>query len=149
MPREYLVPILVSNLVAAVFVAACYRRPAAARWVFAAGFIAAGLFNAYTALHTPAIYVTAYGPLAIGPYRAFIEGWFARHTAAFVLCVAAGQLTTGVLGFVPGWPRRLSLLGGIVFLAAITPLGWGSAFPATLILIGGLLVLFRKAFRRS
>ena len=76
-------------------------------------------------------------------YRRFIYGAFARHTVAFVLAIAGGQIAVGVLAFAPLPWRRLGYLGAIVFLLAITPLGIGSAAPSTLIFAAGLAFLCR------
>jgi hypothetical protein len=97
----------------------------------------------YTALHTPRVYVDAYGPLAIWPYDQIIYGAFARHAAAFISVIATGQCASGILTLLPGRLRRLGLVGMIVFLLAITGLGWGSAFPATLIMVAAIWPVYR------
>jgi len=137
-------PFIVSHILALVYVIAAWRWPRATRYVTGAGFAFAGAFNAWWATKEPAIYVAAYGPHAIAPYREFIYGAFARHTTAFVLAIAAGQMAVGVLAFAPLPLRRLSYLGAIVFLLAITPLGIGAAAPSTLIFAAGVALLFRE-----
>ena len=137
-------PFIVSHVLALLYVAAAWRWPCGTRYATGAGFAFAGAFNTWWAATSPAIYVAAYGPHAIAPYREFIYGAFARHTSAFVLAIAAGQMAVGVLAFVPLPWRRLSYIGAIVFLLAITPLGIGAAAPSTLIFAAGVALLFRE-----
>jgi hypothetical protein len=138
-----IVPAAISNVVALGLVAVAARAPRAARYIIGAGFILAGIFNTYTALRTPGVYVDAYGPLAIWPYNRFIYGPFARHTAIFVIAIATGQCASGLLALLPGRLRRLGLAGAIVFLLAIAGLGWGSAFPATPIMAAAVWLVYR------
>jgi len=144
MSHDLVMPVIVGNLVALVLLLIAARAPGLARYIVAAGFIATGIFNLYYALHAPILYVTGYGPLAIWPYDRFIYGPFARHTAAFVIAIAIGQCVSGLLVLLPGWWRRLGLAGAIAFLLAITGLGWGSAFPAGLILAAGVWLVYRS-----
>ena len=137
-------PFIISHVLALLYVMAAWRRPRATRYVTGVGFLFAGAFNAWWAATAPAIYVAAYGPHAIPLYRTFIYGAFARHTAAFVLAIAAGQMAIGVLAFAPLPWRRLSYAGAIVFLVAITPLGIGAAAPSELIFAVGVALLFRE-----
>jgi len=67
-------------------------------------------------------------------YRAFILGYFARHTAAIIAAIAVGQAVIAFLLAADGWPRRLGYVGAMVFLLAIVPLGTGSGFPATVLM---------------
>jgi hypothetical protein len=143
MRHEVIIPVIVGNFVALVFLLVAARVASLARYLIGVGFISTGAFNLYYALHAPMLYVTGYGPLAIWPYDQFIYGSFARHTAAFVIAIAVGQCVAGTLVFLPGrWPR-LGYAGAIVFLLAITGLGWGSAFPANLIMAAGVSLVYR------
>ncbi len=42
---------------------------------------------------------------------------------------------------------NIAMIGGVVFLAAISPLGFGAAFPATFIMALALVVLLLKKIR--
>ena len=137
-------PFIIAHVIALLYVVAAWRWPRATRYVTGAGFVFAGAFNTWWAATAPAIYIAAYGPHAIALYRDFIYGVFARHTAAFVLAIAAGQIAVGILSFAPLPWRRLSYAGAIVFLLAITPLGIGAAAPSTLIFAAGVALLFRE-----
>jgi hypothetical protein len=91
--------------------------------------------------------VDGFGELAVlAAYRDFIHGPFRRHTAAIVLSITAGQLAVAtLLASGPSPLRRLGVIGGIVFLLAIAPLGVGSAFPSTLLLAFALAVMDRTS----
>ena len=54
-----------------------------------------------------------------------------------------GQCASGVLTLLPGRLQRLGLAGMIMFLLAITGLGWGAAFPATLIMVAAIWLVYR------
>jgi len=145
MDPQLVEPFIISHAVALIYVIAAWRWPRATRYVTGAGFAFAGAFNTYWAATAPVIFVKAYGPHAIPLYQTFIYGAFARHTASFVLAIAAGQMAVGVLAFAPLPWRRLSYIGAIVFLLAITPLGIGAAAPSELIFAAGVALLFREA----
>ena len=129
-PREYLIPYVVSNASALILLGIAFRKPKWARWAVVALFAGAAWTNASVAIRDPAAY-QGYGELALlEPYRRFIYGWFREHTAWLVLPIAVGQLGIA-LALVLNSPRsrRLAAGGAIVFLLAIAPLGVGSALP--------------------
>jgi hypothetical protein len=144
MEPQLIGPFIVAHVAALVFVLAAWRWPRGTRYVAGAGFLLAGAFNVWLASTSAVTYVAAFGPHAIPIYRRFIYDTFARHTAAIVLAIATGQLAVGVLAFAPLPWRRLSYLGAILFLLAITPLGMGAAAPSTLIFAAGFALLFRE-----
>jgi hypothetical protein len=112
--------------------------------LFALIFLAAGLFNAYTALREPAAY-HAYAEWAVLPfYRRFINGFFSEHTRAIIVVIAVGQLTIAALLTRSDRMRTIGVIGGIIFLAAITPLGIGSAFPSTVLMAAALILMQRR-----
>jgi len=137
------VPVILGNILALVLLAVAAKAPRAARYITGVGFISSGMFNIFTVLHTPSVYVNAYGPLAIWPYNSFIYGPFMRHTATFITLIATGQCASGLLAMMPGRLGRLGLAGTMLFLLAITGLGWGSAFPATLIMAVAIWLAYR------
>ncbi len=147
---EYLGPYIGSNIIAVALIVVAVLRPKIARAIFALTFLAAGVFNAYTALTQPEAYLT-YGELAFLPfYRDFIYGVFSLYTAIFVLAIAAGQLIVGILLAI-GRDTLLTLgvIGAIIFLTAIAPLGIGSAFPFSIFAITALVVMVVKLRRQQ
>lgn len=134
----------ISNILALLLLWACWKRPSWGRLLFFLLFGWAAWFNAVTALSSPGIY-TGYAQYTFSAaYRAFISGYFAAHPAPFVLAIAVGQAGISIGMLAKGWLFRLGAAGGMVFLAAITPLGVGSAFPCTLIMGAGLWMLYRE-----
>lgn len=141
-------PYIGAQLVAALYAIAAWRWPRPARVIAGIGFLVAGGFNIWTALHSPSLYVEAFGPQAFPIYRTFIYAVFARHTALFVIAIALGQLAVGAAVFAHRRWRKLGYLGAIAFLVAITPLGIGAAAPSTLIFAIGMALLLRSDGKR-
>ena len=134
----------VSNLAALLLLWACWKKPAWGRLLFFLLFGWAAWFNSTMALSTPDIY-TGYAQYAFfAVYRQFINGFFAEHTAPFVLAIALGQAGVAVGMLAKGWLFRLGAIGGMLFLVSIAPLGIGSAFPATLLMAGAIWMLYRQ-----
>lgn len=143
-PPEYLGPYIGSNIVSAALLLSAFKWPRLTRVLFVLIFLAAGLFNMYTALTRPEEYL-GYGEMAVLElYRHFIYGFFSEHTQAIVLVIASGQLCVSALLTGSGHLLRLGVAGGVIFLIAITPLGIGSAFPATLLMAAALIVMQRR-----
>jgi len=141
--QEFWLPYLVSQIIFILLLIASWRWFKGARIFWMLIFLAAGLFNLYTALTDPQVY-TMYAPGVWLPlYRTFIDGEFARHPQWYVIPIALGQLCISILLTQKTPLFRLGCLGGIIFLLAISPLGIGSAFPATVIGALGLVLLWR------
>jgi hypothetical protein len=135
---------VVTGTVSLAMVGVAWRWPRAGRWPFAALFAGAAAFNAFTALRTPDVYVTGFGPRAFPPMREFILGVVALAPGAFVLAIAAGQLVVAIgLAVGRGPPFRLAVVGATVFLCAISWLGVGAGFPTNLVLAAGVILLIR------
>lgn len=144
LPTEHLRPILITNGVAVALVLLALKWPRITRTLFAVIFFAAGLFNAYTALTQPEVYLDYANMAALDLYRDFINGPFRAHAQTFVFLIAAGQIIVGTLLTQKGLLNRLGVTGGIVFFVAIAPLGIGSAFPSTLLMAAALLLTNRQ-----
>ncbi len=139
-----LVPYVATSLGALALLLAAWLRPRAGRVLYALLFLGAGAFNAVTALRTPDVYVQGFAPHAIGPFREFIERVVALAPDAIVLAIAIVQVLAGAaIAAGRGWV----LVGGVVvaamFLAALSWLGVGAAFPANLVMAAGALLLLR------
>jgi hypothetical protein len=144
---EYLGPYIGSNIVAIGLLVVAAKWPKVARALFILIFLAACIVNTFTALTQPEAYLM-YGETAVVQvYRDFIYGPFSQYTAAFVLAIAIGQLTVAAFLVGKGILLRLGVIGGVIFLIAIAPLGVGSAFPFSLFAIAALLVMYRGLSR--
>jgi hypothetical protein len=143
-PGEWLVPYLISNAVAVILLLFAFKRPEVTRWACVVIFLAAAVVNTRLAIIRPLEYVD-YGALTPSAlYREFIYGWFSQHVRMLVLPIAAGQLAIAVLLTRSHPWRQLGTDGAVLFLLGIAPLGVGSAFPFSFLLIGALLVMQRR-----
>lgn len=146
--QNILIPYIVTHFFTFCLIFVCWRWPKIAKIIWAVIFILAGIFNAYTVTSDPQAYLM-YSQWAIGPYKTFINGSFSSNTALFVYLIASGQILAGIFLFLKRKFFLAGIVGGIFFLAAISPLGVGSAFPSTLLMAGSLALLyirFRRAF---
>jgi hypothetical protein len=148
-PQEFLIPFLVTNIISAALVFSAIRWPRLTRVLFVLIFGAAGLFNIYTAVTEPQVYQTYKELAVLAFYRNFIDGFFSDHAQLIVLVIAAGQLCIGALLAGNGRVLSLGVLGGTIFLIAIAPLGLGSAFPATILMVGALIIMQRRLVRKQ
>jgi hypothetical protein len=83
----------------------------------------------------------------LAPYRWFFEHVVALAPPAFGLAAGVGEIVLGCLMLAHGRAARLGLLGGALFLVAITPLGvWTLPNP---LLAAGLVVLARRRWTTS
>jgi hypothetical protein len=146
--RQILYAQLGSNVVALAMLFVAWRWQQVARALYAALFLYASRVNARLAFRRPEVYLD-YARSAVEPYRSFILGWFARHITAMVAAIALGQLTIGVLFILRGRAVTVAVVGAVLFLLAIVPLGQYSGFPATLIMAAGALLLLRARHART
>lgn len=144
--RSVFVANIASNVVALAILMVSWRWRRLGRVLFVLLFLWAAQLNFRLALTRPEAYLE-YARWAVDPYRRFILGPFARHTGPVVAAIAAGQLAVAVLAALAGRAVRLGLLGAVVFLLAIAPLGRGSAFPFSLIVSVAALRLMWQPFQ--
>jgi len=81
---------------------------------------------------------------AVDLYRKFINGMFISYTSLIVSLIALGQMLVGIFLLMKRTLFLLGFLGGIIFLIAISPLGIGSAFPSTLLMLISLVLLYER-----
>ncbi len=104
-------------------------------------FILAGIFNIYTGISNPQAYID-YGQHAVALYQKFIYGLFSSYTSLIVSLIASGQIVVGIFLLMKRTLFLLGIVGGIIFLVSISPLGVGSAFPSTLLMAISLVLLY-------
>lgn len=140
---QYLVPYLISQVVAVVFIMIAYKSTTVTRLLFAIIFLGASAINFSTGLSNPDTYLE-YSKMALPFYREFINGWFSHYNHIMVPLIAAGQFVIGIGMLLSGWWVRWACLGAILFLIGITPLMIGSAFPFSLIVSYAAWIVLTK-----
>lgn len=146
MEQDYTsLPYIISNSVAIIAMLCAMRWPTVARVFLSTIFIGAFAFNLFTAIMDPSAYLE-FGEFTTNAfYRSFILGPFSYHVQLYVLLIAGCQLLVGVFISYKGPLMNIAMVGGIFFLLAISPLGFGAAFPAPMIMALALVILmFRK-----
>lgn len=143
--KQYIIPYILSNIVFGLSILAAVKKPIVARFFLAAVFLWACCINTSTAINNPGVYLEYAALSPISFYKEFISGFFAKHIAVFVTSVAIGQflIFTGLL--LNGNWVKIACMGGIVFGVAISPLGVGSGFPATVSMSVAFYLLMRKS----
>ena len=149
MPTSLIGPYIASHAAGIAFLALAFRWPVSARWVLGVVFLLAGLINGTLAFANPGAYQVL-AQWAFDPMAELITGPFAASPSAFLLLIALGQ--AGIAALVVFGRARGSFAGLVAaaaFFIAIAPLGFGSAFPATLLVALGVLLLLRTDLRQS
>lgn len=133
-----------SNGVSLLILVLAIWRPVLARTLLSILFTGAAFFNAYTVLAHPQLYLEYADTAALPVYEQFIRQVFSLHVTNYVLLIATGQLLIGTCMAGRGLLSRGALLGAIIFLVSIAPLGAAAAFPSTVVLGGACEILFIK-----
>ena len=146
--QQLVIAYIGSNLAALLLLFLSWKRKNTARFLFAVLFIWASVTNWRTANSNPTVYLE-YSEYAIGIYQKVIHGYFASHITGIVSLIAAGQLLIGLGMLARGLIVKISCAGGIIFLLAIAPLGFGSAFPFSITASIALYLLYRHPFSKD
>jgi hypothetical protein len=139
--QEYWLPYFITHVITLSLIFVCYKWPKIGKVAWGIIFILAGLFNMYTGISSPQDYVD-YGSQAVGLYQKFIYGIFSSYTSLIVSLIATGQILVGIFLFMKRQLFLWGIIGGIIFLVAISPLGMGSAFPSTLLMSISFVLLY-------
>lgn len=138
---DYWLPYVITNIVAILLIIVCYKWPKIGKIAWGIIFILAGIFNIFMVVKDPQSYLV-YRDNAVDFYNFFIDGVFSSFTIFIVSLIGTGQILVGIFLFRKGKLYLLGILGGIIFLVAIAPLGIGSAFPSTLLMAISLVLLY-------
>ncbi len=131
--KEYFIPWILSNSIAVLFVLVAIRKPKLARLLFVLLFSWACWIN-YTTVHkNPDEYLNYANLTPFALYQDFINGWFKAHSTSMVTLISFGQGLLAVGMLLKGWVVKAACVGSLIFFLAITPLGIGSGFPASLL----------------
>ena len=117
------------------------KRHRLTRILFILMFLLAGLTNIFIAFSRPEVYQYYGGMAILDFYRDFIYGYFKEHTIEIVSVIGLGQIAIAALLSTSSVFLKLGSIGGVIFLIAMAPLGFGSAFPATLLLALALVLM--------
>lgn len=147
-PGQIILTYFISNLVAIIFFFISLKWNHLARTLYAALFIWAAWLN-WSISHTNPTFYLNYSKYAVGLYRDFIAGPFSNNITPIVSSIAVCQLFIGLGQLSGGIIFKVSCIGGIAFLIAISPLGILAAFPSGLIWSAGLLTLYRSPFDKN
>lgn len=137
---DYWFPYVITHVSTFLMIFICYKWPKIGKVAWGAIFILAGIFNIFTVIKDPEAYLS-YRDHAVDFYKFFIDGVFSSFTIFIVSLIGAGQILAGIFLLRKGKLFLLGILGGIIFLVAIAPLGIGSAFPSTLLMAFSLVLL--------
>ncbi len=142
--QEYQTPYIVSNLVALVFLFFSFRLPNVTRVLLILLFLWASITNGIYAISSPEVY-QGYAKTTPFPFvKEIVEGFFRQHTTLLVFSIAICQLAIAVGLLFDGRIRKLAVIGLIIFLIGICPLGIGAAFPFSVTLILAAWIMQRK-----
>jgi len=139
--QDVWIPYIVTYCLTFALIFICYKWPKIGKVAWGIIFILAGIFNIYTGISNPQAYVD-YGQHAVGLYQKFIYGLFSAYTSLIVSLIASGQILVGIFLLMKRKLFLLGIVGGIIFLIAISPLGIGSASPSTLLMAISLVLLY-------
>jgi hypothetical protein len=136
---------ILTNGIAVIFVFLSWRNPKVGRVLFFVLFFLASCLNVYTASQNPEVYQYFVDMTWLDIYRVFILGWFKDNASWFVIAIASGQLFIAVSMWLKRSLLKLGALGAMFFFVAISPFGFGSAFPATLIMALAMFFILKSA----
>lgn len=117
------------------------------RFLFAAMYLLAAVFNMYLALNTPEVYRGVADTALIPLYRQFMELLTPALLQAVEILFATYQIIIAFLIVDKGIYAKLGLLGGIIFHLGILPWGWWSL--PNLLFIVPLIVLTHRDYELS
>ncbi len=138
-------PYVITNVIALFLVIGAILSPRLVGWLFVLIFLGAAIANTVIVIHWPESYVEGFARSAlVGFYRDFIGGFFREHTQAVVLAIAFGQLCIALLLSRRDPLLKLGVIGGVLFLLGIVPLGMNAALPAPLLMVVALGVMYRR-----
>jgi hypothetical protein len=141
--QTYLIGWIISNIVALVLLMTAFKWSRLTRLLFFLLFSWASWINWRTAMYSPADYQD-YADLALSDvYSNFIRGWFKDNTLLAVGCIATCQALIAIAMLMKGWLLKIGIIGGIIFLVAIVPLGVGSGIPCTINMAIALFIVFQ------
>lgn len=142
--KAYLIAYIISNAFALLVLFFSWKHIKLARLAFVILFGWASWANWTTAINSPDDYLDYAGLTFFPFYKHFITGWFSNHTLLIIGLIATAQTFIAISLLLKGWVYKAGIIGGMVFLISIAPLGVGSAFPCTLLLALGMGMIYKN-----
>ncbi|MFP4526777.1 MAG: hypothetical protein ACLFNL_10340 [Bacteroidales bacterium] len=147
--EEYIIPVIISNILALILMLLSFHFTNFMRFLWGTIFMIAGIINLITVYNNPGIYISGFGPSAIELYKEIIYGPFSENPGLYITLIAFTQIIIGALMWLKYLWYNIGILGGVIFLLAIAPLGAASAFPSSIIMAIGLFRLLFKWRRKT
>lgn len=143
--QTYLAAYIISNIVALLILWAAWKQTRIARLLFFLIFAWASWTNLTTALRNPQFYIEYADLSFLNVYKQFIRGWFSLHITEMVSFIAICQALIAFSMLLKGLILRIGIIGAIIFLLAIAPLGVGAAFPFSIIASFAFYLILRNS----
>lgn len=143
--KAYLIAYIISNAFALLILFFSWKHIKLSRLAFFILFGWASWVNWTTAINSPGDYLDYAGLTFLPLYKHLIIGWFSTHILLVVGFIATAQAFIAIALLLKGWVYKTGIIGGVLFLISIVPLGVGSAFPCTLLLALALGRLYKDS----
>ncbi len=140
----FLVLYIFSNLLALTMLWAGWKNQRVLRLLVSLVFAWASWTNWNEAVIAPQFYMEYADLTFSGLYKHFINGWFSTHITLVVGLIASCQSLIAISMLFKGWIFKTGAVGAIIFLFAVAPLGFGAAFPCTIIMAASIWLMLRK-----
>ncbi len=142
--EQFFIPWLLAILFSVLIWILCHRYPKWGRRGLGLVWLVGGLLNVYLAWIYPRDYLV-FGQFALFSfYRRFIYMILFRQAIWMGAILVVWHFYLAFQFFRPGPLSPFSLGVAMVLLLLLAPLGFGSGFPASLILLLGLYALYRR-----
>lgn len=141
--QEYIIPYTISQAVSLIILFLAWKKPKWARIGLSILFLYASIYNLFIGLNKPDEYL-GFAELALPVYRDFILGWFSHNNHIMIPLIAIGQLAVAIGILLRNTVAKIAFIGIIVFLLGIAPLMVGSAFPFSVTVSLGVILILRK-----
>lgn len=141
--EEFLIPYIISQIVAIAIFITSVKSTRWARIIFAVLFFWAFCINMYLGITNANSYLNN-ARFALPIYRDFINGWFSHYNHIIIPAIACGQLLIATGMLLNGWWVKWACIGSIIFLLSISPLMVASAFPFSLIVSAAALIVLKR-----
>lgn len=141
--QEYIIPYSISQVISIIILFLSWKKPTWARISLSVLFLYAGIYNLYIGINKPDEYL-GFAKLALPFYRDFILGWFNNNNHIMIPLIAIGQLAAGIGILLRNTVAKIACIGMIAFLLGIASLMVGSAFPFSITVSLGIIMILRK-----